>query len=182
MLTHPILFALVLATPASGPLDGEAPRAREAPPQPDQVRDTAIYVVAGLGTPVGLLGLEAAHRAGKWFELTGGVGMGGAATGSLQWALMPRLRLGDDHSAVTLGAGISGGNYSDLLAVCNETSCPTSYFLWSNFELGTEHWFSAGFAVRLFFGYAHGWCVSSSPCVNAATDFPYAGFGLGYAF
>jgi hypothetical protein len=35
--------------------------------------------------------------------------------------------------------------------------------------------------MRLFGGYAHGWCVSDA-CVGAATNLPYFGWAFGYAF
>jgi hypothetical protein len=167
-----------------------------APPLPDLVRQTAIYYVGGLGTPVGIAGFEAVRRLGRRFEVAGGFGFGLAAAGSepktsfghvLQWSLMPRLRLGDDH-AFTAGAGISGGNFGNMpLCIdgdpCSATNYPVSYFLWSNFEIGGEWWWSGGFALRVFGGYARGWCVSASDsCVDTVVSFPYFGWGLGYAF
>jgi hypothetical protein len=159
----------------------------------ERVRRTAIYYEGGFATPVGVAGLEVVRRIGQRFELAGGVGVGFAAIGSephagpghaLQWTAMPRLRLGDDHGAFIAGAGISGGNYGNI-PLCFEDPCPqtypVSYFLWSNFELGGEWWWSGGFAMRLFAGYAHGWCVSDS-CVNPLTNLPYFGWAFGYAF
>ena len=163
------------------------------PVLPERPRDTAIYCVTGLGTPVGLAGLEGVHRFGSQFEIAAGFGGGLVALGSehhpgfghvVQWAVMPRMTLGNDHNAFTVGAGTSGGNYGDL-PLCLDGPCsntyPVSYFVWSNLEVGGEHWSSGGLAVRYFAGYAHGWCASSS-CVSAATNIPYFGIGLGYAF
>jgi len=216
VIASTILFGLILAAPLGAAVDAENPRPPAAePPEetngsfparpqgppapdpslPDRVRHTAIYYLNGFATPVGVVGLEGVERVGRWFELTGGLGMGFGAAGSephtglghaLQWAAMPRLRLGDDHGGFTIGAGISGGNYADFPIFCGENPCttnpyPVSYFLWSNFEIGGEHWWSGGFAMRYFIGYAHAWCVSN-PCVSALTNLPYFGYGIGYAF
>jgi hypothetical protein len=215
MIAPSILLALLLAAPAGAAVDAENPRPpapveetpspsfarpQSPPPVPEElwnpvrVRHTAIYWVGGFATPVGVAGLEAVHRIGQWFELAGGLGIGFAAAGSephaplwhvLQWAAMPRLRLGDDHGAFTAGAGISGGNYANISFFCDgdcsNNTYPVSYFLWSNVELGGEWWWSSGFAMRLFGGFAHGWCVSDT-CVHAVTNLPYLGWAFGYAF
>src|SRR5450631_41821 len=210
-----LLLVLIGVAPARAAVDAENPSATERasvaeeaePPravsQPtnaspllvaERPRDTAIYCVMGLGTPVGLAGLEGVHRFGSQFEISAGFGGGLAALGSehhagfghvVQWAVMPRMRLGDDHNAFTAGAGASGGNYGDIPLCLDGPPCTdtyrVSYFVWSNFELGGEHWSSGGLAFRYFAGYAHGWCASSS-CVSAATNIPYFGIGVGYAF
>jgi hypothetical protein len=101
---------------------------------------------------------------------------------------MPRLRLGDKHSAFTIGVGVSAGEYGDF-PLCTEQNCshgtdPTRYVFWGNVELGGEHWFRRGFAVRYFVGYAHG-CTTEScntTAYGASLNIPYAGFGIGYAF
>ena len=214
MLAPTLFFALAVAAPAGAAVDAESPPPPEAAPTDDppassfarppgppapppsipaRVRHTAIYYEGGFATPVGVAGLEAVRRIGERCELAGGLGIGFAAVGSephagpghvLQWTAMPRLRLGDDHSAFIAGAGISGGNYGDI-PLCFDGPCPAtypvSYFLWNNFELGGEWWWSGGFAMRLFAGYAHGWCVSDT-CVGAATNLPYFGWAFGYAF
>ena len=61
------------------------------------------------------------------------------------------------------------------------TSSALRYFLWSNFEIGGEWWTPSGFALRVFGGFADGWCVSAS-CVSRQTTLPYLGGGIGYAF
>lgn len=187
--------------PDRAPIGGDdgspvaSPRRPDATPivLPEPVRNTAIYYVGGAGTPVGIAGLEAVRRFGPMFELSAGFGIGLAAASSephagfghvVQWAVMPRLRLGNAHHALTLGAGVSGGNYGDL-PLCFDDPCsttyPVSYFVWSNLEIGEERRWSNGFTTRLFLGYAHGWCASSS-CVSAADNLPYLGWALGYAF
>ena len=86
-------------------------------------RGSAIYGMLGW-TPVGGIGLEGVHRLGSMFEITAGLGIGRNAVdpaaeklgigNPVQGAVMPRLRLGSDTKALTLGVGISGGNYADL--------------------------------------------------------------------
>jgi hypothetical protein len=165
--------------------------------EPARRRTHALYLMLGFGSPVGGFGLEGVQRFGSLFELGAGFGLGEAAASSephsglghvVQWALMPRLRLGDDATALTVGAGISGGEYGDgflrgFLQFCEEDPCPTTsspyptqYVIWSNFETGFEHWWRNGFAIRVFAGYAHGFASGDS------FNLPYLGFGLGYAF
>jgi hypothetical protein len=158
----------------------------------DLHRTTAAYVIVGLGSPVGIGGLEIVHQFDTTFEVTAGVGSGlGAArahNGSpLQWAVMPRLRLGDTwRNGLTLGAGMSGGNYGDVsFKVCDDYcdpepgSYPVHYVVWANFEIGGEHRLRGGFAFRYFAGYAHGWRTDDP---SRTLDFPYVGTGIGYAF
>ena len=103
-------------------------------------RTTAVYGVGGLGTPVGYLGIEIVQRFGPELELTAGIRAGLAATSAhngcpLQWALMSRVRIGDTvRNNLTLGAGLSGGNYADIPFYCdNCTTYPVEYMLWANF-------------------------------------------------
>jgi len=202
--------------PQSG--DEESPRATPAhevkeepaaPPrvsleeaEPSSPRRRAIYLVLGVATPIGFGGFEGVSRFGDLFEVAAGVGFGGSAVqsgtnsfgGTLQWSLMPRLRLGNDHSAFTVGAGISGGEYggfdiADTGPGCYSDSAPcsrafpTRYSLWGNLELGGEHWSSSGFALRYFIGLARVMTLGPiGSSMNGQTQLPYFGLGLGYAF
>ena len=185
-------------------VDRERPPRRRpprAPETPEVQRSTAIYGIQGLGAPVGVFGLEIVHRFGTFFELAGGVGIGLSANSStpnpslgheLQWSVMPRLRLGNDHSAFTLGLGVSGGQYGgfDFIGVgpgCDDDGCTTystRYALWGNLEIGGEHWTRRGFAIRYFVGLAQGEALSpQSDSINGQRLLiPYTGLGLGYAF
>ena len=158
--------------------------------EPTRRRTRAIYGIWGPGSPVGIIGVEGVQRHGSHFEIAAGFGFGAAAAGSaphaglghsFQWAFMPRFRFGDDARAFTMGAGVSGGQYgAGWLSICVEDPCattyPTRYVIWSNFEIGSEHWWSSGFAMRLFAGYGHGFASGDS------FNLPYFGVGLGYAF
>jgi hypothetical protein len=163
----------------------------EPPPEP---KHTAIYYVFGAGTPVGAAGFEAVHRFGSTvFELSAGIGAGfsaGMSTPnppfghSVQWSVMPRLRLGAGGNAFTAGAGISGGNYGGIHLTIGDgpgpnAPYPTDYVLWANFEAGGECWYDSGFALRYFLGLASGCAVSGC---GSSTGFPYLGLGLGYAW
>jgi hypothetical protein len=163
-----------------------------------RVRRTAIYGMFGFGSPVGVVGLEGVHRYGEWFELTAGFGNGLGALAAqphghfghaLQWSVMPRLRAGNDFNAFTLGAGLSGGEFSghvlcigceDEASSSGPTSYPTHYTLWTNFEVGGEHWSRSGLAIRYFLGLAHA-TLFGVPTSGIAT-LPYLGLGVGYAF
>ena len=155
----------------------------------------------GVATPIGFGGLEGVYRLGDHFELAAGVGVGGSAVesktnsfgGTLQWSLMPRLRLGNDYSAFTVGAGISAGEYGGIDIADTGPGCyndsspcdrpfPTQYSLWGNLELGGEHWTRSGLAVRYFIGLARGMTLGPIGSSANHTELPYFGLGLGYAF
>jgi hypothetical protein len=180
----------------------EEPLTRPPPEEieaPAPVRHTAIYWLFGANTPVGVTGFEGVHRFTHSFELAAGFGQGMAAASAqpngrfghaLQWAIMPRVRLGDDRDVLTLGAGLSGGEYTNqgLCFGCDDgesmnATYPTYYTLWANLEIGGEFWTRGGFAFRCYLGVARGVMVESHPA-DASPDLPlpYFGFGLGYAF
>jgi hypothetical protein len=178
----------------------EAPSSEQAA-DAETSRQTAIYFNFGFGTPEGIVGLEAVHRFGEYFELAAGIGEGvGAGQANAQWSIMPRVRPGGpDHPHFTLGAGMSGGPYATQLNFCvtlcdfpgasPPTTVPTFYTLWTNVEIGGEYWSRGGFAFRYYIGYAHGIPLSSPPpgnplypSINLGLDIPYFGIGLGYAF
>jgi hypothetical protein len=174
-------------------------------------RKTSIHAIVGFGAPVGLLGIEVAHVFGSTFEVSTGIGSGqnasvaasrGIAIGnSLQWAVMPRLRVAGDTTTFTVGAGISGGNYAVIrhcgFIVPNE-DCTTvfvpeaGYVLWGNLEMGWEIQSPGGFSLRGFVGYGHVLTPGALHCVNSVPncatspsegqDLPYVGLGAGYAF
>jgi hypothetical protein len=182
---------------------GSATPVGESKPPPEPVaepepppRHTAIYGLLGVGAPVGFEGLEGVHRFGPLLEVAAGLGIGFSASGSekdapfghaTQWAVMPRLRVGGDHHVLTLGAGVSGGNYGGFhlfgIGCPEQGPCyyPTRYVFWGNVEIGGEHWWSGGFALRYFLGYARG-CTTDSCSASGDRSFPYFGLGLGYAF
>ena len=203
-------FTLAMSRVASATVDAEEPRLSTPEPMQEETartpfiptplpsqaeeptlrRTAAIYGIWGPGSPVGIIGVEGVQRFGSHFEIATGFGFGAAAAGSephaglghaFQWALMPRLRFGDDTRAFTMGAGMSGGQYGGgWLSSCVEDPCattyPTHYVIWSNVEIGYEHWWSSGFAMRFFAGYGHGFANGDS------FNLPYFGLGVGYAF
>jgi hypothetical protein len=184
-----LLSIVVVGASAKAAADSGPPGAQPPATVEDQARSTAVYLELGMGAPLGVAGIEAVHRFGTWFELSAGVGEGAGGDNNQlfpapQWSLMPRLRVVPDHrDAITIGLGASGGQYGPVL--CFEGGCGTRYVVWMNLEVGTEHWFSGGFALRYFLGFAQG-CTTDSctrTSVNGASlHIPYAGFGIGYAF
>jgi hypothetical protein len=169
---------------------GEA-RAQAVPEAETAERRNAVYGVFGFATPVGTAGIEAVRRFGSVVEIAVGLGLGMSAalakSGSpLQWSVMPRLRVAETkRGAMTLGAGLSGGNIGDIPLWCDEycdeqrMSYPTHYWMWANFEIGGEHWIRK-FALRYFLGYARG-CEIASSC-SSTLNLPYFGMGFGVAF
>jgi len=144
----------------------------------------------GLGTPVGFVGFEIVRRIAPVFEIAAGAGFGLAAPSSIQWSIMPRLRLGEQLNAMVVGIGLSGGYYAvgPTFGADDESSgppgtAPTQYTLWANFEAGGEHIARGGFAFRYFVGLTHGWPAhGEAPLAGELLGFPYFGFGFGYAF
>jgi hypothetical protein len=184
--------AAVLALAAAA-LPARAARAEEAGiGGGEMLHRVAGYGVVGIGTPLGVVGFEGVFRIVPTLEISAGIGFGMTAmeahSGSpLQWAVMPRLRVGQhETSTFTLGAGASGGNIGDVPLFCDEycdaprASYPTHYFLFANVELGGEHWFSNGFALRYFAGVALGWETANGRYFGL--PLPYTGVGLGRAF
>jgi hypothetical protein len=160
--------------------DWEPPRSPRSPgPDPDEPEPgwTAVYLVLGLATPVGEIGLEAATHIDERVEVSAGVGIG---SGGGQWALMPRLRWGDDSFAVTAGLGASVGKFAQL-QLCEtlaECELPGSYALWGNAEVGLEHW-SGRLALRGALGLGIG-CYLANCVPDRQLVLPYLGFGVGF--
>jgi hypothetical protein len=159
---------------------------------------TAVYMLTGFGTPVGVVGFEGVRRFVDSLEISAGFGLGlGAATndphptlgGSLQWAVMQRYRLGNERHAFTFGVGLSGGNYGGQWGSTDwigPPPPPVTYVFWGNVELGGEFWSTTGLAFRAFLGGARG-CPAHGPCGDRTAHeaplwLPYTGIGLGYAF
>jgi hypothetical protein len=117
-------------------------------------RPVALEAQLGIAGPLGSLGLAADISVNDYFALNAGVGL--AATGQLQGALTPRLRLPIVGGfAIGLEGGLSGGGYTefDPFQDPGERETKTwSFALWANtgasLELRTWH----GFQLRLFGG------------------------------
>ena len=101
--------------------------------QDEPERTAAIYFVLGVGTPVGLAGLEIVQRLRPAFEISAGIGLGASASGAasntsvrqvLQWAVMPRWLFGAENNPLTLGAGLSGGQDGGYQIFGQGLNCP----------------------------------------------------------
>jgi hypothetical protein len=150
----------------------------------------------GLWTPIGAAGVNYT-RMTRFVEVDVGAGL---AFSGPQAAVMPRLRLGNDNIAFTLGVGLSVGRYR------NEFECPDidldwtddtdevcivpeTVALWGNGEAGVAVTSRAGLFLRVFAG--GGQIAATSGCdadpdecdsVDPGTFMPYGGVTLGQAF
>ncbi len=180
-----VFLCLVLArsAPASAgePAEAQPPRSTRLPgwdpDEPDRSW-SALYFVLGIATPVGEVGLEVVTHVGERAEVSAGVGIG---SGGAQWALMPRLRWGDDSFAVTAGLGASVGKYAQLQIECESPAdclSPASYALWGNAEVGLERW-SGRLALRGALGLGIG-CYLANCVFDRQLVLPYLAFGVGF--
>jgi hypothetical protein len=154
-------------------------------------RPTAIFVQIGLGAPTGFLGLEVERVLAPGMAISAGAGFG--ETGP-QFAAMPRFLFWGDRSKVFIGTGVSGGDYK-WTKYCYETICAEKRgrVMWGNAEVGAEHRFRSGFAMRYFGGYGRV-LAGDLPCVGDTSDecvrsnqsdgreIIYTGLALGGAF
>ena len=156
-----------------------------------EARPTALYAQIGLGTPLGFLGVEAERTVTPVFSLSAGAGWGNAGP---QAAAMMRMLLGGDRSKLVIGAGASGGKYTwDELCFDDGCAEKSGTVAWGNLEIGGEHRFRSGFALRYFGGYGHV-LAGNLACVGASYDhcvsfhahdgysLVYTGVAFGYAF
>jgi hypothetical protein len=110
---------------------------------------------------------------------------------------MTHFILGDSpRSRFAIGTGISGGKYTwkDWWCVdCDGAPRKTGSVMWGNLEIGGEHRFYSGFAVRYFGGYgrllAGDLVCESAPTMVCATvsneagrNLIYTGVAVGGAF
>jgi hypothetical protein len=160
---------------------------------PFESRPTAIYAVLGLGTPVGLVGAEVGEMILPNWSLSAGLGWG--AANAPQGAAMIRWLGGGQRSKVTIGAGISGGKYkwTEFCFDCdNGPVTKSGTVAWGNVEIGGEHRFWSGFALRYFGGYGHiiaGDLVCDPPATSCGPYYQddgyyvvYTGIAVGYSF
>jgi hypothetical protein len=173
MLT-PVLFACLSAQ--AGP-----PSITTAPAHGHPV---AVDAVAGLGTPLGWLGIEGQVDVLRWLVLSGGVGRG-LSSGSTQLAGMARGRwvlhaspLGE--AAVTGGYGLSHGKFH-WEPVCvgyfvGDPACSVvknGTLWWHNLELAIEARHGRGplqLFVRLFGGVGVPANPGALSCDGCTTD------------
>jgi hypothetical protein len=180
-------FTLVALAAASAAADDRDVSAFEA-------RPIAVYAVMGLGTPVGLMGAELERTLEPHWTISAGAGWG---LSGFQGSAMTHFLFGDStRSRFVVGAGISGGRYiwrESCLVDCDDPAEKTGNVMWANLEVGGEHRFFGGFAIRYFAGYGHvvaGDLVCSSDASSGCAamsretgrDILYSGVALGGAF
>lgn len=178
------LLAFVVIALASG-------RAAADDATPFESKPTAIYAVLGVGTPVGFIGAELEQTLAPYLSASGGLGWGLSGP---QAAAMLHFLAGGQRSKLTLGAGVSGGKYSwtEFCIDCGELGTKAGTVGWGNVEIGGEHRFWNGFALRYFGGYGRiiaGDLVCDPSTGNCGTyhqddgrEIVYTGLALGGAF
>ena len=159
-----------------------------------EAKPTAVYLVFGLGTPAGWLGAEVERTLEPNWTISAG---GGWGLSGPQGSAMTHLLLGESRrSRFAVGAGISGGRYTRKEWCIDGDAAPekTGSVAWGNLEVGGEHRFFSGFAVRYFGGYGHviaGDLVCEAPATStscgslskeAGRDIIYTGVAVGGAF
>src|SRR5215510_10414401 len=141
---------------------------------------TSISANLGLVTPVGELGADLTIEPVPAIEIAIGAGI---AFSGPQYSVMPRFRVGDDRSAVTLGAGVSTGHWHEEPFLCfTECTATDTTALWFNGELGYESVSGSGGVIRGYFGIEHMLgdkdCTGSG-CGGMDLTFPYIGVSIG---
>jgi hypothetical protein len=155
-------------------------------------RKVAIDLQAGFGTPYGLLGASVEWTPVRFLTIATGVG---GSFGGAQLALLPRLRLLDGRTAVSIGGGPSWGGYATTDDILYPSWKATYPCFWLNGDLSIEHRSSSGLDVRGYVGaatvvYADSasecWAEGYSGCPSAQSQrgktIPYLGLAIGYAF
>ena len=169
-------------------------RAADDAATPFEAKPTALFAVLGVGTPVGFMGAEVEQMVLPNVSLSAGLGWGVA--NALQSATMVRWLGGGQRSKVTIGAGVSWGKYTwqEYFCIdCDYVVHKSGTVVWGNVEIGGEHRFWNGFALRYFGGYGRivagdFTCdtLDDPVCTryyqNDGTSIVYTGIGIGRAF
>jgi len=185
------ILALMLVTLAAGRATAAE---NDESVSPFESRSTAVFGVVGLGTPVGLVGAEVEQMVLPNWSLSAGAGWG--AANAPQLSAMMHFLAGGVRSKVTIGAGISHGKYKWEELFCFDCEdgpvTKSGTVTWGNVEIGGEHRFWSGFALRYFGGYGH-IIAGDLVCDNAPSgcgpyyqsdgyNVIYTGIGVGGAF
>jgi len=167
--------------------------AEEVPPVPEASgwsRPFAVQGVVGFGTPVGYAGVMLEYSPHPVFVVSLGAGIGSGTANTdclksgysgvcggpfvdrLQLAAMGRLRvLRLRNSALTLGAGVSGGGYSwDEFTTDQPAHKSADRAYWANAEIGYEHRSRSGFSARGFLGFAGMLNPGALHCVDTGVN------------
>jgi len=119
-----------------------------------------------------IIGCTFGGSGGAW-TISAGAGWGAAGP---QASAMTHVLLGPSgRSKFAVGAGISGGKYSwrPFCVDCDEDAPKTGSVMWGNVEIGGEHRFGSGFALRYFGGYGH-IVMGDLTCDPKAGNCPYS--------
>jgi len=156
-------------------------------------RHVRVLLIGGLGTPVGELGAEIGFVPWSHLELAVGAGLG---LSGRQVAASVRLRLRPDSILVlTVGGGVSRGDYSDSHCIPIGGACPGRWdgtINWANVEVGLGNQPTGPLAWRAILGVGiplnPGGLTCSDrvdPCGeprdHRAGAVPFVGFAVGWA-
>jgi hypothetical protein len=180
------ILALALCAPRSV-------RAEDEPPEDVRRRPLAVNAHAGLGAPLGRVGLAVELTAPRAFSIEVGAGLG---LSGQQIAVSPRLRVFERQSvAASVGVGFSFGRFERRRPFFGVDRAATIYrrSAWSNLEASLEGRARSGFQIRGYVGLGvmlHGdleECTVDGermPCdgTDRGVLAAYAGLSVGYAF
>ncbi len=179
-------------------------------------RPLAVEGVLGFGTPVGYAGVMLEYSPHPRFIASVGAGIGGGTENTdclksgysgvcegpfsdrVQLAAMGRVRLfWVGSTAMTVGAGASGGGYSwDEFTTDEPAHKSADRAYWANVEVGGEHRAQSGFSARWFVGLADMLNPGALHCIDTGINpehcptvhkdsghwLVYFGGGVGWAF
>ena len=165
-------------------------------------RRLALDAHAGLGTPLGLIGVSLEVTPIPYWTFGGGIG---TSISGPQLAMSTRVRYPFGHGAIAFGVGASRGAYDTAEAWLADSLWTRhwDHAYWLNLEVSLEHRWSTGVQFRMYGGVgavlnpADGRC---QPDQNngghdcsfpggplgllsfSETSVPYVGYAVGYAF
>ncbi len=160
-----------------------------------RVDHSRLVAIVGLATPVGELGIEGAYVVEPRLEVAAGLGAASLLSGNdsgsphLQLAVMPRYRLRLGRARVTLGVGVSGGEYVVASSpFSGDRFVAKTRALWLNGEVGVQYVVGGGVFTGIQLGYgaviAHGEVRDPDNRPTSLRDdmLPSLSVAVGYAF
>jgi hypothetical protein len=188
----------LLVMPLLGAVGTYAASGAADPAPASSARSFSLLGTIGAGTPVGHAGLALEGYLDGKLGLSVGAGI---SSRSPQLAAMLRVRIPLDTSAdrsmtaISLGAGLSGGPYSwpsshncvPACAAIDRGGRRWDAAIWVNLDVAIERIYASGFVWRVFMGYAEIANVRDSTCYSTGcggkpAGIPYVGASVGIAF
>ena len=145
----------------------------------DEWRGLELGGSAGVGTPLGTVGIELEAIVYRTLAIAGGVGLGPGGSAA---ALQPRLFQHDDASGFYggLGASVSGEHFVACEGDCIIDPMESGTAYWANVEAGYEKHYGGAY-VRGFVGFSlmldkGSVCIAGGQCDDKV---PYLGVAIG---